>query len=65
MAESLFSVPGTNPKASINLAAAHTASMEETFAIIPFKAKKVPALLPPVFNESRSTTSASIDAGKN
>ena len=47
------------------MAAAQTAIIAETFAIIPFKAKKVPARLPPVLRESRSTTSASIEAGRN
>ena len=65
MAESLFSTPGVNPNAAISIAAAHTAIIEETFAIIPFNAKKVPALRPPVFKESKSTTSASIEAGRN
>ena len=49
MAESLFSTPGVNPNAAISIAAAHTAIIEETFAIIPFNAKKVPALRPPGF----------------
>ena len=60
-----FSVPGIKPKKSTNLAAAQTANMADIFAIIPFRAKKVPALRPPVLKESKSTTSASIEAGRN
>ena len=60
-----FIIPGTNPEKSTNIAAAHTAIIADTLAIIPFNAKNVPARLPPVFNESRSTTSANIEAGRN
>ena len=65
MAPSLFSVPGMNPEKSTNIAAAQTSSIAEIFAIIPFNAKKVPARLPPVLRESKSTTSANMDAGRN
>ena len=60
-----FVASGINPEKSTNIAAAQIASIADILAIIPFKAKKVPARLPPVLRESKSTTSASMEAGRN